>query len=111
MIIIDFLIAVFRVYILHPIQRWWRFHINHTYIPDNPRNQEIFDYLMKVANNPDYEPSTPTEHFFERQVEEDYRSEYPDDDWHKARQAIFLDLADEMLQYEWVDERSLEDDE
>ena len=47
---------VIKVYLINPILRWWNFHIRHTYIPDNGRNNELMEFFLKVAADADYEP-------------------------------------------------------
>ena len=89
---------------MNPIKRFWSFHINHVYIPDNDRNQQLLDYLIRVAEDPTIEPETPNEIFFENMIKREWNDVFPDEDWENERQQIFTEMAEEMFQYTWINE-------
>ena len=111
--IIRFIKAVIDAYIIHPIQRFFNFYFRGVYIPDNPRNQELLNYCMRVAENPETEPNSPTEIFFENAVKRDWEETFTDleDTWEDNRQWIYITIADDMLQYKWIDEKEYFNDE
>ena len=112
MIIIKFICAVIDIYIIKPIKRWFNFHFKHRYIPDNPRNNAALEYFFKVMENPEYQPSTPNEIYFERIIKEEYFTSFPeatDENWTRERPFIMMSMADELTDYEWVDDRHYED--
>ena len=81
--IINFIRAVVDAYIIHPIQRFLNFYFHGAYIPDNSRNQELLDYCIRVAKDPNVEPNTPNEIFFENTVKRDWEETFTDleDKW------------------------------
>lgn len=106
--------AIIIAYIINPIRRFYNFYIRYTYIPDNPRNQELLDYLIDVAKDPKTEPQTPAQIFFENQVREDWENTFkddPEDKWEDNRQWLYTQLAEEMFSYKWINEREYFDDE
>lgn len=111
--IIRFIKAVIDAYIIHPIQRFFNFYIRGAYIPANPRNEALLDYSMRVAEDPKTEPETPTEIFFENTVKRDWEETFtgPEDSWEDNRQWIYITIADDMLQYKWIDEKEYFNDE
>lgn len=103
---------VIKVYLINPILRWWNFHIRHTYIPDNGRNNELMEFFLKVAADADYEPSTPTEIFFENTIRNDFNENWfceedrtLDEEWKEYRPMLYTDLAGQMLEFRWIDDR------
>ena len=68
---------------------------------------------MRVAENPETEPNSPTEIFFENSVKRDWEETFTDleDTWEDNRQWIYITIADDMLQYKWIDEKEYFNDE
>ena len=111
--IINFIRAIIDAYIIHPIQRFLNFYFHGAYIPDNSRNQELLDYCIRVAKDPNVEPNTPNEIFFENTVKRDWEETFTDleDKWEDNRQWIYITLANDMLRYRWINEREYFNDE
>lgn len=107
-----FIYAWIKVYIINPVLQWWNFHINHAYIPDNKRNHDLMDFMCKVIENPEYEPSTPNEIYFEGQVKEIFEeiyTELPDNTdkekvWQIERIRVYIDILDRLLELRWIDD-------
>lgn len=76
--ILNFIKAVIDSYIITPFIAWWRYISMGACIEDNERNQKVLDYLRKVAENSEYEPSTPIEHFVEKQLFNSYNDAVKD---------------------------------
>ena len=60
----------FMNYIVLPIKRWWNLYINQRYLEDNMRTQALFEYLIKVINDPTYQPDGAYENAFEEKLKE-----------------------------------------
>ena len=110
-----FIRATIKTYIVNPILRWYNFYFKHIYIPANKRNTEMLDYFIRVAENPNTQPETPTEIFFENMISKDFIETFTHDDgtffqeedWLRERQMIYMDMAQEMLTYRWIDDTDL----
>ncbi len=50
-------------FVLRPIRKFVNLCFRGCYVADNDRNRQILDYCHKVVMDPDYEPSTPVEHW------------------------------------------------
>ena len=68
-----YITCVFWYFIICPIKRFWNTYVRNVYIPDNIRNQQSYEYCLKICDNPDYQPSNPIEHWFEGQLENLYK--------------------------------------
>lgn len=42
------------------------------YVLDNEKNRQVFAYCNKIMEDPDYEPSSPVEHWMEKEWRERY---------------------------------------
>ena len=85
--------------------RFYNFYFKSRYIPDNERNRQILDYLLRVAEDSTVQPETPTEIFFENSLQKDYEREF-DEPWENYRQYYATDIAYQMLQYYWIEEKN-----
>lgn len=56
--------------IVLPFKRWWNYHIRGMYLEDNMRNQALLNYLIKIINDPTYQPSGAYENSFEDRLKE-----------------------------------------
>lgn len=104
--------AYFIALIVYPITRWWNLNIRHIYIPANERNEQALDYFTRVTEDPTTQPQTPVEHYFENLLRSDWEEQFKECSeltWEEDRQYIFSSLANEMLQYVWIDDRNIDD--
>ena len=65
---------------------------------------------MEVAQNPERQPETPTEIFFENSIKDDFEDECADQindewNWNAIRPAVYIDMINDMLSHKWIDER------
>lgn len=102
--------SLFIVYIARPILREWNYFFHHIYVPDNERNRALLKYMMEVAQNPERQPETPTEIFFENSIKDDFEDECADQindewNWNTIRPAVYIDMINDMLSHKWIDER------
>ena len=95
--------SFFKRYIRNPILRLYNRIFRNYYVYDNPVNQQRIDYLQKVIDNPEYQPSTPLEHFVEHKTmtlwmeqDPDYRTEFL---WNLIRPFYFQRIIDYIDQF------------
>ena len=65
-----FLYILYRISL--PFLKLYNFLINRRYIPDNDRNNQIYDYLWKIVKDPTYQPTTPVENYAENKIYKNY---------------------------------------
>ena len=121
--ILNFIKTIINFYIIAPFTAWWRYISTGVCLEDNERNQKVLDYLQKVAKNSEYEPSTPIEHFVEKQlfnsyndavenhadlIKIEYDGKIPSYD--EVRSECATQIALEMLSYKWVKEETWDDE-
>ena len=117
--ILNFIKAVIDSYIITPFIAWWRYISMGACIEDNERNQKVLDYLRKVAEDGEFEPSTPIEHFVEKQLLNSYNDavanhtdlikiEYDGKipSYNEVRSECAAQVALEMLSYRWIKEET-----
>lgn len=102
--VIKYIKAIITAYIINPIKRYLSFHIKHVYIPDNKRNRQLLDYLIRVGEDETVQPETPNEIFFENMIKREWSDVFPEENWEDERQQIFTEMAEEMFQYTWINE-------
>ena len=70
--IIEFIKFNIWYFIIRPLKKIYNFLFRHAYLPDNERNQALFSYCSKIIDDPTYQPSTPVEHWCDKEWEEMY---------------------------------------
>lgn len=121
--ILNFIKVIINFYIIAPFTAWWRYISTGACLPDNERNQKVLDYLQKVAENGDYEPSTPTEHFVEKELFNSYNDAVKDHSdlikieyngkipsYDEVRSECAAQVVLEMLSYKWIKEETWDDE-
>lgn len=90
-------------YIKNPIMRLYHRFFGNWYVYDNPTNQQRIDYLNKVVKDPNYQPSTPLEHYVEGKIKEIWISQDPDFRnpilWEIIRPLYFQRIVDYVDQF------------
>lgn len=103
-----------KIYLINPILRLWNYVVYNIYIPDNPRNNEILNYMLDVVQDETTEPTTPVTIFFENKARDDFCEYFADtmskdnrtadEIWVTYRAEYYYDMASEMLEYMWIDD-------
>lgn len=121
--IYTFIRAVIEVYIMIPFRAWKNYVLRGAYIEDNERNRQIVDYLFKVTKDGSYEPSTPVEHYVEKQLRESYeeairnneqliRNEYNGEipPYEEVRSDCAEQIVFNLISYRWIEESRWDDE-
>lgn len=92
-------------------KKYYNYLILHVYIEDTPRNREFLNYAYRCFNDPEYQPSTPNEQYFELQSEKDYykyREQHSNIitlSWKDGRQLFYFQVWNELTDILWIANR------
>ena len=96
----------FWYFIVRPIHKWINLCIHGRIIPENERNKQIWDYCIKCMNDNSYQPSTPVEHWTDKQWREsfertiaNYEGNATPPTYEEFRSTIALTVAKTMSEY------------
>ena len=69
-LIVGFIRYNFWWFLVRPVRKLVNYHIHGLYMEDNERTRGIIEYCEKIVHDPDYEPSTPVEHWVDMEWQE-----------------------------------------
>lgn len=108
--------------IILPLKGWFRYLTVGAYIQDNERNQQVIEFLFKVSQDGNYEPSLPIEHYLEKHLYEAYqeaiakneqiiRDEYDGEipTYEEVRSECAQQIALDLLSFRWIDDSKWDD--
>lgn len=115
--------AWINAYIILPLNGWNKYIAQGAYIQDNERNQQVIEFLYKVSQDSAYEPSTPLEHYIEKQlyetyeyaikghieeIKDKYNGQVPT--YKEVRSECAQQIALDLLSYRWIDDSKWDDE-
>lgn len=121
--ILNYIDTFISVYIVMPIHAWFNYYFKHKAIEDNIRNQQLIDYLQRVAKDGTTEPQTPVEHFVEKELKDscdttlekykemllkEYDGKLPS--YEEIRSECAREIVLEMMSYIWVEPERWDDE-
>ena len=86
-------------FIIRPIKKFYHLCIKGSYIPDNERNQEVYNYCIKIVQDNNYQPSTPVENWCENNWRKLHK-EFMDEHGTEYAEAVGMNI-DEITYESW----------
>ena len=71
-----FILGAIWWYLVRPVKKFVNYYIHGRYIENNEHNRQVIEYCRKVIRDPDYEPSTPLEHWVDAEWQRSSRDLY-----------------------------------